>query len=196
MQGEMAEEDVEIVVRLVESESELMEIISLESLNLRRNLGEDNLASGYVTAEYDLDFLKEMHESTPSVIAVSASGRVVGYTLACNKQIGAKHTQNIAGFVSHAEQLEHNGKAMRDVNYLIGGQLCVAEGYRNRGLAAKMYNHMRDVYSKRGFTCCMTDVAGDNPRSLRAHIKAGFQSINTFTDHDTGVCWHIIICEW
>jgi hypothetical protein len=60
---------------------------SLQSLNLKTNLSkEERMLEGFLTAEYSIDFLIQMHQTEPSIIAKDGD-KVVGYALATTKSV-------------------------------------------------------------------------------------------------------------
>ena len=76
---------------------------------------------------------------------------------------------------------------------MVVGQLCVAKPYRGLGLVQKLYGHFRDCYADQ-FEYLITDVAQANTRSLKAHLKTGFQIIDTLTYG--GIGWDIVLWDW
>lgn len=179
-------------IRLVTDNSELAGIKTLQQQNLRAALTEaEAKTQGFVTAEYTLDFLKEMHEATPSVIATDG-GTVAGYALATTKEVGLQHDL-IRDLFEAIDRITYGSIMLKDTNYIVIGQLCVAKGYRGTGLAQKLYEHFRKVYSGR-FKYGITDVAAENPRSLAAHLKSGFKVIDTLSYG--GIKWNIVLWDW
>jgi len=61
------------------------------------------------------------------------------------------------------------------------------------GLVQQMYQHFKNNLSNE-FDYCITDVAKDNPRSLKVHKKTGFRVIEEL--NYGGIGWHIIIWDW
>ena len=60
-----------VEVKLVETFEEIKGVKHLHDKNLKKNLTpEQQAAQGFVTFEYDLDFLEAIHRAHPSVIAV------------------------------------------------------------------------------------------------------------------------------
>lgn len=177
---------------LVSNDSELEAILRLQQENLGRFLSEEEAArEGFVTAEYSLEFLRSMNEETPAVIA-KAGDDVVGYSLVASRAIVGKHQLLDDLFIS-ADQSFFNGESLKESNYVLCGQLCVAKGYRGQGIAQAMYGLFKSSYREK-FKYCITDVASANPRSLRAHIKSGFQVINSF--EYGGICWNLVLWAW
>lgn len=73
------------------------------------------------------------------------------------------------------------------------GQLCVAKNYRGIGLAQQMYQQFKNALAEE-FDYCITDVASNNQRSLKAHIKTGFEIIDSV--NYGGIGWDIVLWDW
>lgn len=178
------------------SQDDLEGIKSLQNKNLRKLISPDEAKSeGFVTAEYSVDFLKEMHGVFPSVVAKETeTNKIVGYALVATRASSMKH-ELLRDLVGKIDSLSNErGEPLKDMNYVLVGQLCVAKEYRGKGLVNGMYAHFRNVLQGQGFHCCITDVARDNPRSIRAHHKVGFRSVHTIS-HD-GVQFDVIVWDW
>ena len=132
-----------------------------------------------------------MNASSSAIIAKDGD-KVVGYALVVTKDIRKGH-KLIEGLFDAIDACEYNGKLLRDVNYVVVGQLCVAKEYRGQDLVQKLYGHFRDCLSIE-FTYLVTDVAKANVRSLKAHKKRGFQVINELTYGGFG--WDIVLWDW
>jgi GNAT superfamily N-acetyltransferase len=167
-------------------------ILALQAANLRRNLtaaeAEEN---GFLTAEYTLDFLRRMHQSQPSVIAVDG-GNVVGYALAATPEVCGGHPL-LADLHEEIDRLQFAGRSLKEANYIVVGQLCVAKGYRGIGLVDKLYQCFREAMQG-NFLCAVTDIARANRRSLRAHQKTGFQTIQAIQFE--GMEWDVVLWDW
>ncbi|HCL83584.1 MAG TPA: GNAT family N-acetyltransferase [Chitinophagaceae bacterium] len=181
-----------ITIKPVTELTELEGIRKLQEENLKKNLtGEEAASQGFVTAEYSIDFLKTLHEACPSIIA-KEDDRVVGYALAALKS--TRHHHDLLGDLFNViDQLVYHDLSFKDTRYVVVGQLCVAKGYRGLGLVQQMYQHFKTHLSGR-FDYCITDVAQDNPRSLKAHLKTGFRVIDTLTYGGFG--WDIVLWDW
>ena len=53
---------------------------------------------------------------------------------------------------------------------------------------------MADRYGDR-FDFIVTEVAGRNTRSLRAHTRVGFQTLHVYAHATTGEEWHVIVLD-
>ena len=179
-------------VTRVSSPSEIIGIKDLQALNLKQNItAEEAMDQGFLTAAYTIEYLEEMNAVSPSIIAKDGD-KVVGYALVATKDIRKGHDL-IEGLFDAIDACEYNGKLLRDVNYVVVGQLCVAKEYRGQDLVQKLYGHFRDCLSNE-FTYLVTDVAKPNVRSLKAHKKRGFQVINELTYGGFG--WDIVLWDW
>ena len=181
-----------VQVTRASSEADLIGIQYLQKANLKRIIGEEEAAKeGFVTAEYSLDLLKAMHELGASVIAKDGD-KVVGYALVTTKEIYGQHDL-LDDLFNVLNKLNFDGKELKESPYVLVGQLCVGKGYRGIGLVQKMYNFFKESYANK-YDYLITDVADNNPRSLKAHIKSGFQVIHSI-DYG-GVKWDIVLWDW
>lgn len=181
-----------IEVTRVSSLNDIMGIRDLQALNLRQNITpEEAFEQGFLTAAYTIDYLKEMNSIAPSIIAKDGN-KVIGYALVATKDIRKGHDL-IEGLFDAIDECVYKGRSLRDVNYVVVGQLCVAKEYRGQNLVQKLYGHFRDCLSTE-FTYLVTDVAQANIRSLKAHKKRGFQVINELIYGGFG--WDIVLWDW
>jgi hypothetical protein len=75
------------------------------------------------------------------------------------------------------------------------GQICIADGYRGRGIFDGLYRAMAGAYRDR-YDFTVTEVAARNTRSLRAHARAGFRTLQVYADTTTGEEWHVIVLDF
>ena len=61
------------------------------------------------------------------------------------------------------------------------GQVCVDKDYRGKGLFDLLYQKHKEIYQDQ-YDFVITEVSTRNHRSIRAHQRAGFQTINTYCD--------------
>lgn len=176
----------------VSTDAELEGIFSLHHKNLFKNLSEEEKElEGFVTAEYNIDLLKMMHNISPSIIAKHGDD-VVGYILVATKELYTHHAL-LDDLFDQVDKLTFNSKPIKDSKYVLCGQLCVAKGYRGQGIVQGMYEHFRRSLEGE-FEYCITDVSSANPRSLKAHIKTGFQVIDSIKFND--ITFDVILWDW
>jgi len=181
-----------ITIKQVTDFSELEGTKSLQEANLKRNLTEEDAGlEGFVTAEYTIEFLTRLHQLVPSVIAKD-DDLVVGYALAASTEIRKEHDL-LGDLINNIDKIIYRDQLLKDSRYIVVGQLCVAKDYRGLGLVRRMYEHFKSCLSK-DYDYCLTDVASDNPRSLKAHLKSGFSVVDTL--HYGGVSWDIVLWDW
>jgi ribosomal protein S18 acetylase RimI-like enzyme len=182
-----------VYVTRVSFDDEIVAIKALQTANQRKNLDlAEAEAEGFVTAIYTLDFLRAMNDACPSIIAKDGD-LVVGYALVAQKSDLTKGHELLKGLIDAIDAVQYDGKPLSESNYVLVGQLCVAKGYRGMGLAGKMYAAFRAALHDQ-YAYLITDVASDNPRSVRAHLKVGFKVVDRVS-HD-GVEFQIIVWDW
>ncbi len=179
-------------IKLAETTDELKQILDLQEQNHCDNVSiERRTTDGFVTVRHNLEMLTEMNSRAKQVIAVH-EGKVVAYSLVMLEDFKDMIPVLIPMFKVF-ESLEYQGKVLSDWPYYVMGQICIAETYRGTGLFKALYKKHKEVYSPR-FDLCLTEVASNNPRSLRAHHKQGFETVQTY--RDIGNEWHVLVWNW
>jgi RimJ/RimL family protein N-acetyltransferase len=182
-------------ITTVSSRAEIDQILELQSINLRANLSEEEQASqGFVTVWHEPYMLERMHAVHPSIIAKTASGTLAGYCLVMPRS-SAVDVPILAPMFATLETLEWNGRPLRDQNWFVMGQVCVAAAFRGQGVFDALYAGLREHCSPH-FDFVVTEIADDNRRSLRAHARVGFETIHTYEDETTGQLWHVVLWDW
>ena len=183
---------VMIEIKRVTEFSELQGIRNLQEENLTVNISpEEAVSQGFLTAAYTIEFLQEMNDSSPSIVAKDGDV-VVGYALVATQSVRSKHDL-LEGLFDSIDRCEYQGQLLKDEKYVVVGQLCVAKEYRGQGLVNDLYGHFRDCL-KDEYKYLVTDVAQANTRSLKAHKKRGFEVINELTYGGFG--WDIVLWNW
>lgn len=177
-----------VKLKLAQTESELMQILTLQDQNHLSKLSEaEKKTQGFVTLQHSLDELKAMQSQIGQVIAVD-NGKVVGYALAMTRaQEGL--IPLLDPLYEALKTVEFNGKPLDEHNYYVMGQVCVAQAYRGKGLFRQLYQKHKAVFSSY-YDLCLTEVSSHNPRSLRAHENFGFKTLATF--HDPWDDWNVL----
>lgn len=179
-----------VIIKIVETDIELNQILNLQNLNHITNLTyDDKNKNGFLTVKHELQILKEMNHSTAQIIAV-VNEVVVGYALTMLKE----HSKLVPALVSMFqmfEKLSFNGNSLTD--FYVMGQICIAKNYRGQKIFEKLYQMHKSLYS-REFKICLTEVSVSNLRSMRAHEKIGFQKIHNYQDATEN--WNIMLWDW
>lgn len=181
-----------ITIQRVTKDSELGAIRALQSANLRKNLSPIEASEqGFLIAEYSLDFLRQMHECHPSIIAIDGD-QLAGYALVTSRRLRSGHPL-LDDLCRQIDGLTYRQRKLGDTNYVVVGQLCVAKEHRGKGLVPRLYQQFRESLHAK-YEYCVTDIAQANPRSLQAHFKTGFQVIHSIQFE--GLKWNVVLWDW
>lgn len=173
-----------------ENNSELKQILSLQSKNLETNITKEELKSqGFVTVKHNLELLQEMSREYPHVIAVD-NDEVIGYALVMLKRFSDKIPVLVPMF-EMIDRLEFQSIKLANANYFVMGHICIEKDYRGRGVFQGLYRQMKNQL-KNHFDFVITEVATRNQRSLAAHSKVGFKSILKYRS-ELGEEWDILL---
>jgi ribosomal protein S18 acetylase RimI-like enzyme len=180
------------ILKLVETEQELIGLKQLQTNNLRRIIGEEEaMKEGFVTSEYELSLLQAMHAIYPSII-VKEGDEVVGYTIVTNKEVYGAHPE-LDHLFNTLDATLYNGILLKEVNYILIGQVCVAKSHRGQGWVPKMYEYYKNLHATT-YPYLVTDISQANKRSIRMHQKIGFETIGVIEQIGTG--WDIVLWNW
>jgi hypothetical protein len=89
--------------------------------------------------------------------------------------------------------LEYRGRPLLERRFYVMGQICVAKPWRARGVFDLLYAAHRRLLSGR-YDCVVTEVAMRNARSMRAHERIGFRTIDRYRDATDD--WALILWDW
>jgi GNAT superfamily N-acetyltransferase len=181
-----------ITITIPQTDQDLMEMLALQRVNLRSNVCDDvKINQGFVTVEHSFDLLKGMHQAAPSAIA-KAEGHVIGYCLAMPDTF-RHQIPVLAPMFEVFDQISYQGKLITNYQYIVSGQVCVAQPYRGMGVFDKMYQSLRERLSDK-YEIMLTEVAKRNARSLQAHKRMGFEKLHEHTD--ALETWEVIVWDW
>jgi hypothetical protein len=177
----------------VTSDEDVRQILRLQSENLAKNITAETLQQqGFVTVEHDFPTLRHMNDVEPSTL-IKDDGRVVGYALAMSRTLAAAIPILIPMFEVF-KQVPYKTGFLSDQNYIVVGQVCVADGYRGQGLFDKMYAAYRDRLQHQ-YEVAVTEISHRNQRSIAAHRRVGFETIYSYQDPH-GENWDIVAWDW
>lgn len=172
--------------------NDLEQVLSLQRANLIRGLSTDEWQDqGFVTVEHTLDVLQKMHDLAPSII-IKDNGRVVAYALVMLREC-SKLVPVLEPMYANFGKLIWNGKPITDYSFYVMGQICVDKAYRGQGLFDKLYQQHKEVYGN-DFDLLVTEIATRNTRSLRAHERVGFKTVNIYKDETDE--WAVVVWDW
>jgi ribosomal protein S18 acetylase RimI-like enzyme len=181
-----------ITFHLTETLDELRQVKEIQNRHQKESIAlELRETTGFVTAEYEISLLEKMHRFLPSIIAKDGD-IVVGYALVTDRRIIGCHNL-LDDLFTQINRLSFDSHPLKDTNYTVVGQLCVDSDYGRRGIAQGLYKKYQESYSG-SFDYCITDVDCNNPRSLRTHLRAGFQTIHKIEYGNAE--WDIVLWNW
>lgn len=181
-----------ILIDIARTERDLQGILDLQQRNLVTRLDANALpADGFVTVEHDLELLQRMNAAAPHVIA-KAHDQVVAYALTMLPSFRTEIPLLVPMF-DMIDQLHYQGQPMTSCRYYIMGQVCVDESQRGKGIFDGLYAKHCETMSS-AFDLCVTEISERNPRSIRAHERAGFTTLHTY--RDTTDIWRVVVWDW
>jgi L-amino acid N-acyltransferase YncA len=181
-----------ITATTVKSIEELEQILSLQKKNLKQNITlQEKDSQGFVTMEFTMPMLQELHALAPDVV-IKDDDKVVAYAIVLLQE-GRKAYPTLEPMFVSFEKLNWKGKPLHDYKFYAMGQICIDKAYRGRGLFDMLYQKHKEIY-KDQFDFIITEISTSNYRSLRAHKRVGFQTINTFRDVMDE--WDVVIWDW
>ncbi|MES1216350.1 MAG: GNAT family N-acetyltransferase [Bacteroidota bacterium] len=181
-----------ITATTVSTTEELEQIISLQKKYLKQNITEEEKQSqGFLTMEFTIPMLQTLHDLAPSII-IKNENKVIAYAIVLLQE-GRKVYPTLEPMFVNFERLNWKGKPLYDYRFYAMGQICVDKSYRNKGLFDMLYQKHKEIY-KDQFDFIITEVSTSNYRSLKAHSRVGFETINTFTDAMDE--WAVVLWDW
>ncbi len=175
------------------TDNDLQQILVLQKQNLAAGLSAEQIdKQGFVTVSHSFEDLKKMNDIEAHVIA-KEDDRVIAYLLAMTVH-SRFDIPVLMPMFEMFEQVEFKNKKIAAYRYMVVGQVCVAEGYRGRGVFDACYAAYRS-YFKDKYEFAITEIALRNQRSVNAHKRVGFESIHQYNAPD-GEAWSIVVWEW
>ena len=176
------------IITIARTEKDFQGILKLQEINHKDSVSDElKNREGFVTVKHDLDLLQEMANLDPQIIA-KFDDQVIGFALVMSTKL-KDSIDVLKPMFTELESVEFQNKAINNLSYYIMGQICIAEKWRKKGLFTALYNeHRNRLFPK--YQLCITEVSEKNPRSLRAHLRYGFDSIHQYSDVSDD--WHIL----
>lgn len=181
-----------IYATTVSSKNELQQILDLQKKNLKENISEtEKDEQGFLTMSFSMPMLEALHTVAPSII-IKDDNKVVAYAMVLLQE-GRKAYPALEPMFVNLEKLNWQEKPLYNYNFYVMGQVCVDKAYRSSGLFDKLYLKHKEIYQDK-FDFIVTTISTGNVRSLNAHKRVGFITINTFTDPLDE--WDVVLWNW
>lgn len=182
---------MDIKYNTASNDDQLKAILQLQQDNLPKNISpHEKEKEGFVTVEHDFNLLKKLNSPYPHIIALEGN-EVIGYALVMLPEF----RNDIPILVPMFNQIDISlRKKNMNIKYFAMGQVCIAKSHRKLGLFYGLYDKMKNELSPY-FDAVITEVDPLNQRSLHAHLKQGFEILESYRD-EKGRPWELIIWEW
>ena len=179
----------------VVDERDVRQIHELQSANHHSVVDpEAAVSEGFTSVRHRLDVLAAMNREYPSIVAKDGDA-VCGYCLMMPRTFRAQ-VPELESMFATLEPLHWHGERLADnPRWFVMGQVCVAAGFRGRGLFDGMYAKLREVYSPE-FDLAITEISHRNLRSLRAHRRVGFETLLAHDGATADEQWEIVVWDW
>lgn len=172
--------------------SDIPQMAELSAQNMRTVISEaDKQTQGFITWHYDEALLTAMHAIAPSIVAKQGD-TVVGYALVALREMASVHP-DLSHMLRYWSGITYQGKPLDHYRYYMMGQICVAREHRGQYLTDRMYQYHKAHYEGT-YDLLLTEISTSNPRSQKAHERAGFQTIHTYRDKVDE--WNIVCWDW
>ncbi len=180
--------------RAAQTTQDIHDMLDLQAANHKSVVSQETKRTqGFVTVKHDFEVLRDMNEGYPAAIARDVEGKLVGYALSMHPTFGER-VPILWELFMRLERSEWKGRPITDYRWLVMGQICVAEAHRGNGVFDHLYAHLCNMWQAE-FDLIVTEVSEDNPRSMRAHERVGFELIQAYTNPETGEGWRMIGLE-
>ncbi len=175
------------------SRQHLLGILALQQANLLETIGLREAAEqGFVTVKHTEDLLQRMNVYAPHTILVG-EGEVKGYALSMVRDFRFE-IEILMTMFERIDQLNYHGCRLKEANYMVMGQVCIDKSFRGQGNFIHLYNGMRRFLSSK-YDFCITEVATRNVRSMQAHLNAGLEIVDLYSEPDKGE-WAVFAWDW
>jgi hypothetical protein len=157
-----------MILTRVAVDSDIDQILELQSVNLLTNLSESDLANGFVTTPFTPAQIRSLLAQTGAFVA-EKEGVIVGYLFAGNWEFFSQW-QIFPYMVSCFANLSFQGDRLTTENSFQYGPICIDRRLRGSGVFLPLFETMRSSFSSR-FPIGITFINQLNLRSFAAHTK-------------------------
>ena len=162
------------------TDAKLQQVLRLQKANLPQHItAEEAREQGFVTVDHTLELLRDMN--TPYCHSAAwTDEELAGYALVMETRF--RHRIPILfPMFELLDGVPWQGMPLREWRYFVMGQVCVAKPFRGQGVFAGLYLDLRARLSAH-FDLVVTEIATRNTRSVKAHEKVGFETLQNYMD--------------
>jgi hypothetical protein len=175
-----------------QTDQDTRDILALQALNHKSVLTlETKQAQGFVTVKHEYEVLRDMNAAYPAAIARHIeSGALAGYALTMHPSFSSR-VPILDELFERLGHLEWQGRPVGQYRWFVMGQICVAEAHRGGIIFDQLYQTLRTMWQGQ-FDLIITEVSEENTRSMRAHERVGFETMQAYINPVTGEGWRVI----
>ena len=174
---------------LAATDDDLPALLRLQQENLPKSISkQEAIEQGFLTVEHDLPLLRDMNNACAHTIAKDHD-KLAGYALSMTRSFDER-IPILKPLFALVDQLQWEGRVVKDIPYILMGQVCVAKDFRGQGVFSGLYREMQKRMSK-DFELIITEISTRNTRSIRAHQKVGFVDMHQYKAPD-GEEWVVV----
>ncbi len=163
-------------------------ILKLQAVNLPSNISNDEAQKeGFVTLVHDIELLELTNSPYPHIIAKDKD-KIVGYALVTTID-KVPHIPLLQSTLVDLNGVAYKDAIILESNFFIMGQVCIDKSYRGQGIFQELYQNMK-IQMSSDFEFIITEISINNPRSIKAHKKVGFEILKVHEDN--GGDWAIV----
>ena len=182
----------EYILSTANTKNDLLQIQALQYQNLERSISSGEISSqGFVTCQHSMELLMSMN-SPHQHIVVKYDHQIVGYALVMLTHF-SDELEVLKPMFEELKNCSIGGIPLKEEDYFIMGQVCIAKAHRGKGVFGMLYSGMR-TQMKAHFQYCITEIAIRNTRSIRAHEKIGFREFHRYTTEEEE--WVLVAWDW
>jgi hypothetical protein len=163
-------------------ESDIEEILDLQSQNLYANIAVESLAGGFVTTPFTPDLLRQLL-CQAGVFVAEDGGKICGYLLAGDWEFFSQWGI-FRLMMSRLPELRFQGREISIENSFQYGPICIDLALRGGDILPQLYQLARSSFAPK-FPIGITFINKLNQRSFAAHSrKLGLEVIDEFEFND------------
>lgn len=170
--------------------ADIPSILKLLQENLAKNLSEEEQKDGFFHFEPTEEEMKKIVNDTG--VYISLKGETLkGYFITMSKELG----QTIpfeAEMIAHAEEMEYEGRAIKEYKYVLLAQICVAKEFRGGMTFNRLHLATQTMLKEQGFEIGFGEVEDKNSTSLAVHKY--LTNVGTYNSQ-SGLKWHILVAD-
>lgn len=152
-------------------------LYDLQNRNLRTVLTPGERADGSLSAGFTQEEFKALNDDL-CVVVCAERQKVLGFLVASTIEFN-KHFALSGTMIACYPRAKLDGRPLDSYCSYISGPVCVEGAQRGKGIFEGMYRRLFELLPAK-YDLAVTLVAKDNPRSLSAHAKVGFEQVDQF----------------